>query len=183
MKLNPHLRRLQELILFSLFGAMMFLIAQVDTIPNVHQLGPLIAAFTVVYRHKALFPIYVYVLLEGWLGGFGLWWYPYLYLWTVLWLFVILLPRKLKEVWAGVLLTLVTTLHGLAFGLLYAPFQCYAFLGGNWETALSWWISGLPFDLSHALGNLAASLLTLPLIRLLCRLQGTPYPYRKRRNN
>lgn len=181
MKLNPRVRHLQELALFALFGAMMFLVAQIDTIPNVHQLGLFIAAFTVVYRAKALIPIYLYVVLEGWLGGFGLWWYPYLYLWTVLWLLVMLLPRKLPEAAAGVLLTLVTTLHGLAFGLLYLPFQCYAFLDGNRSLAWSWWLAGLPFDVSHAVGNFFASLLILPLIRLLCRLQKTPYPYRKRR--
>lgn len=179
MKLTGRVRRLEEMALFALFGALMYLSAQIDIIPNVHPLALFIVAFTVVYRVKALIPLYLYVFLEGWMGGFNSWWYPYLYIWTVLWLLAMLIPRKTPEVLAGVLLTVVATLHGAAFGLLYMPFQCYVFCDGNWELAWLWTLNGLPFDLMHAVGDFTASLLAIPLIRLLCRLQKKPYPYRK----
>lgn len=179
MKRSDRIRKIEEMVLFALFGAMMYLSAQIDLIPNVHPLALFIAAFTVVYRVKALIPLYLYVLLEGLFGGFNLWWCPYLYIWTVLWLLCMLVPRKLPEVVAGAILSVLATLHGLGFGLLYMPFQCYVMFDGNWEAAWVWTLNGLTFDFLHAVGNFAAGLLVIPLIRLLCRLQKAPYPYRK----
>jgi len=179
-KYRKSLRLLRQLVLFALFGAMMFLSAQIDLIPNVHPLALFIAAFTAVYGVKGLIPVMLYVFLEGLYGGFNTWWMPYLYIWPLLWLFFFLIPRKqrLNEVIAGILMTAISALHGIGFGLLYAPFQCFTMLNGNWEATWIWWLNGLPFDVSHMIGNLAASLLAIPLIRLLCRLEGCPYPYR-----
>ena len=47
-------------------------------------------------------------------------------------------------------------MRGLFFGLLCAPVQ---FFIGGWAYAVSWWISGIPFDLSHCAGNFAMALL------------------------
>ena len=44
-----------------------------NVIPNVHLIGVMIVVLTVVYRWKALFPIYVYVLLIGLMEGLGTW--------------------------------------------------------------------------------------------------------------
>lgn len=180
-KYRKSLLVLRQWVLFALFGAMMFLSAQIDLIPNVHPLALFIAAFTAVYGVKGVIPVMLYVFLEGLYGGFNTWWMPYLYLWPLLWFLFFLIPRKgrLNEVIAGALITVVAGLHGIGFGLLYAPFQCYVLFKGNWETTWIWWLNGLPFDLSHMLGNLVASLLAIPFIRLLCRLEGKPYPYRR----
>ena len=62
--------------------------------PNVHLLGMFTMAFTLVYRKKALIPIYVFALLLGVLNGFNAWWVPYLYIWTLLWGITMLLPKK-----------------------------------------------------------------------------------------
>ena len=72
--------------------------------PNIHLLGTFIVAFTVVYRKKALYPIYIYVLLTGIFYGFATWWIPYLYLWTVLWGAVMLLPTKIPPKFQPLLL-------------------------------------------------------------------------------
>ncbi len=179
-KYRKSLLWVREMVLFALFGAILFLTAQVDLIPNVHQMALFIAGFTVVYGVKGLMPVMVYVFLEGLFGGFSLWWVPYLYAWPILWLLFFLIPRKqrLNEVVAGILITAASALHGIGFGALYAPFQCYTLFKGNWETTWIWWLNGLPFDLSHMIGNIAASLLAIPFIRLLCRLEGKPYPFR-----
>lgn len=178
-KQHRRILSLEEMVLFALFGAIMYLSAQIDIIPNVHPLGLFIVAFTAVYRWKALIPLYLYVFLEGLMGGFNLWWYPYLYIWTVLWLLCMLVPRRIPEVAAGVIFAVLTTLHGLGFGLLYAPFQCYVLFGGDWQATWVWLLNGLTFDVLHAIGNFATALLAIPLIRLLCRLQRATYPYRK----
>lgn len=179
MKINKHLKSVEEMVLFALFGAMMFLSAQIDIIPNVHPLSLFIAAFTAVYRVKALIPIYVYVFLEGVTGGFGLWWYPYLYIWTVLWLLIMLVPKNIPEVAAGIIISVAATLHGASFGLMYMPFQCFVFCNGDWGLAWVWFLNGLTFDALHMIGNLASSLLAIPLIRLLCRLGKYRYPFKK----
>jgi energy-coupling factor transport system substrate-specific component len=177
MKHNPHIKRLEELVLFALFGAMMFMSAQVDLIPNFHPLALFIVAFTLVYRFKALIPIYVYVMLEGLIGGFNLWWMPYLYIWTVLWAMAMLIPRRSNELWVGLAAVFVAALHGICFGLLYAPFQCYAMYGGDWSLTLTWMVNGALFDTVHMVGNLTSSLLVIPLVRLLFKLSEKKYPF------
>ena len=69
--------------------------------PNVHFLGALTMVYTLVYRWKALYPIYTYVLLNGLFAGFSAWWLPYLYIWTVLWGVTMLLPRAYAEKGGG----------------------------------------------------------------------------------
>ncbi|MBQ8254687.1 MAG: hypothetical protein IJY94_04205 [Clostridia bacterium] len=179
MKVSKHVKKIEEMILFALFGAIMYLTAQIDIVPNMHPLTLFIAAFTVVYRFKALIPIYIYVFLEGLMGGFGIWWYPNLYIWTFLWLLVMLIPKNLNEVAAGIIITVLSTLHGIGFGLLYMPYQCYVFFKGNWDFAYIWLLNGLPFDVLHALGNLVSSLLTIPLVLLLCKLGNYKYPFKR----
>ena len=68
-----------------------------ELVPNVHLTGVFVIAFTVVYGVKALYPIYVFVFLTGLFSGFATWWIPYLYLWTVLWGVVMLLPKNMPK--------------------------------------------------------------------------------------
>lgn len=89
--------------------------------PNIHLLGVFTIAFTVVYRKKALYPIYTYVILNGVLYGFATWWIPYLYLWAVLWGAAMLLPRNMPEKIQPIVYMAVCAAHGFLFGTLYAP--------------------------------------------------------------
>ena len=171
MRLSTRKVSLSELTLFSMFGAIMFLSRFVlQAAPNIHLLATFIAAYTLSYRAKALIPIYVYVLLEGVASGFSLWWYPYLYIWLPLWGAFMLIcyfepPRKVR-----VALYMVTcALHGLSFGIMYAPAQ--AFISGlSYEGMLAWVMAGLPFDIAHAIGNFFLASLITPLHALLRRL-------------
>ena len=55
---------IKEIAIFSMLGALMYASkAIMEMIPNVHLLGVFIVAFTVVYRKKALYPIYIFVFL------------------------------------------------------------------------------------------------------------------------
>ena len=64
MKLN-----LREIILFGLLGAMMFCSKIImEVLPNVHLLSLFIVTITVVFRQKALYPIYVFVFITGLYG-------------------------------------------------------------------------------------------------------------------
>ena len=88
----------KEIALFGMLGAVMFASKMLmELLPNIHLLGMFIVAVTVVYRKKALYPIYIYVLLNGIVAGFATWWIPYLYIWTVLWAAVMLLPKNMPK--------------------------------------------------------------------------------------
>ena len=161
---------------FSMLGALMFCSKLLlEWAPNIHLLALFIIAFTMVYRKKALVPIYVFVLLTGVYGGFNVWWVPYLYIWLPLWGLVMLLPRHMPKRLTFVICMLLGALHGAAYGILYAPAQAF-FFKMNLQMTLTWILSGLPFDLLHAIGNAAACTLVLPLVRVLRRLENGHTP-------
>ena len=113
-----------EMVLFAMFSAMMFISKIVmEFLPNIHLIGVFVVLLTVVYRKKALIPIYLFVLLQGIYGGFAVWWIPYLYVWTVLWAVVMLLPKNMGKTAQMIVYPIVCALHGLLFGVLYAPVQ------------------------------------------------------------
>ncbi len=138
--------------------------------PNIHFVALFIITFTLVYRVKALVPIYVFVLLTGVYGGFNVWWVPYLYIWLPLWGLALLLPRRAPAWLITSLSMLLGGLHGILYGILYAPAQAL-FFGMDFKMTVAWILSGTPFDVLHAIGNLAACALVYPLTKLLLRLE------------
>lgn len=155
---------------FSMLGALMFCSKIImEALPNIHLLGMFVITFTLVFRVKALIPIYVYVILNGLYAGFNLWWMPYLYIWTILWAITMILPKKMPRWLCSIVYPAVCALHGLAYGTLYAPAQALMF-HLNFEQTIAWIIAGFPFDLIHCIGNLFTGLLVLPLSELLKRL-------------
>ena len=166
MKIN-----LKELAVFSVLGALMYASKMVmEFLPNVHLLATLIVAMTVVFRAKALYPLYVFVFLTGLLNGFNLWWIPYLYIWTVLWGVTMLLPKQMPSWLAPIVYIAIAGLHGFAYGTLYAPAQALMFRL-NFEQTVAWIVAGLPWDAIHGISNMACGLLILPLIAVLRRAQ------------
>ena len=150
-----------------MLGALMFASKLVmEFLPNVHLLGVFIIAITVVYRAKALYPIYIFVLLLGIYNGFSMWWIPYLYIWTILWGAVMLIPQKISPVIAPGVYMVVCSLHGFLFGVLYAPAQAIMF-GFNFEKTIAWIISGLQFDALHGVSNFICGIMIVPLIKAI----------------
>ncbi len=140
-----------------------------ESLPNIHLLGTLTIAYTLVYRKKALYPIYTYVFLNGLLSGFGVWWIPYLYVWTVLWGFTMLLPKNIPDKLKPIVYMLLCAFHGFSFGILYAPSQAPLF-GLNFERMIAWIISGLPFDIIHGISNFFVGSLILPIVNILQKM-------------
>ena len=159
------------MVVFAMLGALMFVSKIImEVLPNIHLLGLLIMVFTLTYRTRALIPIYLYVFLDGLIHGFSLWWFPYLYIWTILWGITMLLPKKMPTWLCSIVYPVVCTLHGLLFGVLYAPAQAIMF-GLTFEEMLVWIAGGLTFDILHAVGNFCGGLFILPLHRVLERLE------------
>ena len=130
-------------------------------LPNIEPVSLLVMLLAVTLGKKALFPIYIYVLLELALFGVGLWTVSYLYIWLILALCAFPLRRMTSPLgWA-----LLSGTFGLLFGALCAP---VCLIAGGPAFALSWWISGIPFDLAHCAGNFFIALVLFkPLRKLL----------------
>ncbi len=148
-----------------------------EIFPNIHLLGVFVTAFTVVYRNKALYPIYIYVVLDGLFHGFNMWWIPYLYVWTVLWGFVMLLPKNLPKKIAPLVYMGVCALHGFLFGILYSPAQAVMF-GLSFKATIAWIIAGFPFDLIHGVSNFLCGILIVPIISVLRAAKKTSHDTR-----
>ena len=165
-----------ELVLFPMLGALMFCSKLImEALPNIHLLGMLTMTYTLVFRKKALLPIYIYVMLNGLFAGFSMWWIPYLYIWTILWGLTMLLPRNMPHRVAMVVYPLLCAIHGFAYGALYAPAQALM-VGLDFEQMLVWIVAGIPFDLIHGVSNFAVGLLILPLSELLKKLIARAVP-------
>ncbi|MBR3904586.1 MAG: hypothetical protein IKJ51_02620 [Clostridia bacterium] len=151
-------------------GALLYVARQaMSALPNIHLTGVFIVVLTVVYRRQALYPLYTFILMEGLFGGFNTWWLPYLYIWTVLWGAVMLLPKNMKPQTAAVVYALVCACHGFLYGVLYAPAQALIF-GLSWEGMLAWIASGFTFDLIHGFSNLVCGVMIMPLVRVVQRM-------------
>lgn len=170
--------KIAYITLGAMLGAMLFA-SQVAMagLPNIEIVSLLILVWTRVYRTGALPGIAVFIALEGVVYGFGIWWISYLYIWFILWGIVMLIPpRKSQEKLTGKRLALASLgwavlsgAYGFAFGALTAiPW----FFRGGPSAALAYWLSGIPFDIPHAIGNFASALLlAVPLIELLTKLK------------
>ena len=157
----------REIVIFGMLSAMMYVSKIImEMIPNVHLLGVFIIAITVVYRKKALYPIYTYVLLNGLIAGFSAWWIPYLYIWTVLWGMTMLLPQNIPPKIKPIVYMLVCAGHGFLYGTLYAPTQALLF-GMDFRATIAWIIAGLPWDIVHGISNFFCGILIVPIITVL----------------
>ncbi len=157
----------KEIAVFSMLGTIMYASKLLmDILPNIHLIGTFLMAFTIVYRKKALYPLYVFVFLTGLFGGFATWWVPYLYIWTVLWALTMLLPRNMPKALQPIIYMAVCALHGFFYGTLYAPAQALLF-GLSFEGMIAWIIAGLPFDITHGISNFFCGALILPCVSAL----------------
>lgn len=130
-------------------------------IPNIELVSLLVIVYTLAFGPRVLYIVYIFALAEGLIYGFSLWWIPYLYVWTIL-AFVTWLLRGMRRPlgWA-----ILSGAFGLLFGALCTIINL--FIGGL-SFAISWWVSGIPFDLIHCAGNFVLCLvLWKPMNKLL----------------
>ena len=163
-------KRIRELCIFAMLGTLMFCSKVImDLLPNIHLIGMFIVTYTVVFRVKALIPIYVFVFITGLYGGFAPWWIPYLYIWTVLWGVTMLIPKNVSPVVACIVYPIICALHGFAYGVLYAPAQALMF-GFDFNQTVAWIVSGILFDIIHGISNIFTGMLIFPLSILIKKM-------------
>lgn len=155
----------KDIVLIGMMVAMLEAVKlSLAVIPNVELVSLLIILFTLFFGPKIVYVLAVFVLLEGVMYGFGVWWIMYLYVWPLLALITWRL-RKQESVWCFAALSGV---FGLLFGAMCSiP---YFFIGG-WKMGVSWWIAGIPYDIIHGVSNfIICMVLFVPLRRILNKL-------------
>lgn len=157
---------IQEMVLFGVLGALTFALQVVMSgLPNIEPVSLLVMLFAVVFGWKALYPVYIFVVMEILFYGFSTWNIYYFYVWTILAVAAVFLRRMEQPLgWA-----LVSAVFGLCFGALCGIVDIFI---GGWGYALAKWISGIPFDVLHCAGNF---IITLLLWKPLRNLLGTLY--------
>ena len=156
---------LGEVALFGMLGALTFgAKVAMRYLPNIEPVSLFVMLFAVVFGMKCLYPIYLYVLLEILVYGISTWNLNYLYVWAILAVSAYLMRRLKHPIWWA----LLSGVFGMCFGLLCAPVD---FLLGDFGFVVAKWVSGLGFDITHAIGNFVIALIAfVPLRKLLTKL-------------
>ena len=153
----------REICVLALMAALIFgTKVALASLPNINLNSVLIILTVVFFGWKALYTVYIYVLLEGLVFGFSIWWVGYLYVWAVLVIAAMLLRKNDSAlIWA-----VVAGVFGLIFGpLMYLE---YFAINGGWEMFFAMWVAGIPYDLTHCIGNFVFTLvLYRPLYRVI----------------
>lgn len=133
-------------------------------LPNIEPVTLFIILYTLTFGPVVFYAIAIFILLEGLLYGFGLWWFFYLYIWPLLALLTLLF-RKQKSVWFW---TVFSAMFGLTFGAMSSLITLI--LSGP-AAAFAYFISGIPFDLLHGGGNFVLMLaMYKPLRKVLTNI-------------
>lgn len=147
-------------------GALSFL-------PNIELTSFWIIMFMKHFGKKTYLVIPAFILFEGCIYGFGLWWLMYLYTWPILALITWIFKKQESLIFWSVL----SSLFGLAFGFLCSfPYFFIGLSSGGIKSGLStqfaWWIAGIPWDIVHGIGNFVLmAALYVPISRVMARVQ------------
>lgn len=135
-------------------------------LPNIELTTFWIILFTLFFGKKIMLVVPVFILIEGTMYGFGLWWVMYIYVWPLLALMVWLCRRQ-ESIWFWSILS-------AGFGLLFGFFCSipYVIIGSVEEglknglyTGFTWWVAGIPWDITHCIGNFVLMLVLYHPVR------------------
>lgn len=134
-------------------------------IAGVELVTLLLIIYTLYFKEKMLYMLTSFLLVEGVLNGFSIWWVMYIYIWTILILITYLFRNNDNVLFWSI----VSGLFGLSFGLLCCPI--YIVIMGL-DTAIAWWISGITTDIIHCICNfISCMVLFVPLKRVLNKIR------------
>lgn len=160
-----------DICLYAMLGALTFALKfAMAPLPNIEPVSLLLIIYTIVFGAKAIFPLLIYIASEIFVYGFSFWSIGYLYIWLVL-IIVVMSVDQIKHSTNTLLWATVSGIYGLVFGALYIPLY---FIYGGAAFAISWWISGIPYDIMHGVANFILCLILFnPLMRIFNILNNT----------
>ena len=161
MRRSDGVLTVRELVLFGVLGAMTFAAKYVmSLLPNIEPVSLMVMLFAVVFGWKWVYPVYLYVVMEILFYGISLWNINYLYIWAVLGISAMCLKKMDSTLgWA-----MLSGVFGLMFGALCGIVDIFI---GGFGYAVTKWISGIPFDIAHCLGNFFIALVLFKPLRQL----------------
>lgn len=123
-------------------------------LPNIELTTFWIIMFSLFFGAKVIFVIPVFILIEGAMFGFNLWWIMYLYVWPLLAFLTWLFRKQTSPIFFAIL----SGVFGLFFGALCSiPYFFIGMADGGLSNgfifAFSWWVSGIFYDVIHCVGN------------------------------
>ena len=123
-------------------------------IPNVELTTFWIIMFSIFFGNKIFYVIPVFILIEGTMFGFGIWWVMYLYMWPLL----AVIARLFKNMDSVFGWSILSGINGLLFGFFCAiPYVVIGTFYGGIKNGLyagfTFWIAGIPWDLVHGIAN------------------------------
>ncbi|SHJ07284.1 energy-coupling factor transport system substrate-specific component [Pseudobutyrivibrio xylanivorans DSM 14809] len=123
-------------------------------LPNIELTTFWLIMFTLYFGRKVVAVVPAFILVEGVVYGMNTWWIMYLYIWPLLVLLTWIFRKEDSALFWGI----VSGIFGLCFGMLCSI--TYFFIGlssggvvAGFNTAFSWWISGIMWDMVHCAGN------------------------------
>jgi len=156
----------KDIVVTAVLAALLFAVQiGLSFLPNIELVSLLIIIYTLIFKEKTIYAIYIFAFLEGVAYGFGVWWFMYLYVWTILYAVTYLFRRNQSVIlWA-----VISGFFGLSFGALCAiPY----FITGGIGAGIAWWGSGLLFDVVHGAGNFVVVLvLYKPIFYILDKVR------------
>jgi len=138
-------------------------------LPNIELTSFWIIMFTLFFGRKMMLVVPVFLLIEGAMYGFGMWWISYLYVWPLLSL-VTWWCRRQQSVWFW---SILSGAFGLFFGFLCA-FTTVAMgsvdgIRNGLYAGFVWWVAGIPWDIAHCAGNFVLMLVMYQPIRRIMK--------------
>ena len=136
-------------------------------LPNIELTSFWLVMFTLLMGWKAFIIVPLFVAIEASLYGPHVWVIMYLYIWPLLMLLTLFFRKNDHALfWA-----LLSGFFGLAFGALCTPAQVIFLvkaktLEAGLKAGFAWWVAGIPYDVTHAIGNFSLMLVLYRPIRI-----------------
>lgn len=160
---QPGKLSLRDTAILSLMAAVIFgSKVAMSMLPNIHLVAVLLMLCTVGFGWKAMYTVFIYVMLEGLVYGFQIWWISYLYIWPLL----VVLTMAIRRFQSYILYAILAGCFGFLFGAMCAISMIFT---SGIQGAHYWWLAGIPYDLIHGVSNFVITLVVLPPLDKLFR--------------
>ena len=138
-------------------------------LPNIELVTLLIILYALFFGRKIYYVMVGFILIEGCIYGFGIWWFMYIYIWPIL----AILTNLFRKQTSVMFWSIFSGVYGLCYGALCAI--VYIFISGP-KGAIAWWVAGIPFDIIHCVSNFVLCLvLFVPLRKAMVLLKRRMY--------
>lgn len=159
-----------EICLYGILGVILFALKfAMSPLPNIEPVSLLLIIYAFIFGIKAIYPLGIYIVLEFLIYGFGFWSIAYLYIWLILVIATIVICKITNNNTNPFLWAILSGIFGLVFGALYMPLYI---VSGGITFAITWWISGIPYDIIHSVANfILCATLFKPITQTLLKLK------------